>query len=59
MSDCVQPLSSGAQPTSDPVTLDPIVAEDVDRQMRALELARAEAAVSSHGYIIVTAIRSE
>jgi hypothetical protein len=54
MSECVQPLSSGAEPISDPITLHPLIAEDVDRQMRKMELARAKAAVSSRDYMINT-----
>lgn len=54
MSECVRSLSSGAEPTSDPITLHPIVAEDVERQMREMELSRAKAAVSSRDYMINT-----
>jgi hypothetical protein len=54
MSEYMQPLSSGAEPTSDPITLHPIVAEDVERQMREMELARAKATVSSRDYMITT-----
>jgi hypothetical protein len=50
--DCVQLLSSGVEPEDDPVTLHPIVAEDLECQMRKMELARAQAAVSSRDYMI-------
>lgn len=51
-SDFVQTLSSGAEPTSDPVTLHPQVAEDLDDQLREMEEARARAAASAQDYTV-------
>lgn len=51
-SDYVRILRSGAEPTNDPVTLRPVVADDLDDQVREMEQARAEAAVSGAAYLI-------
>ena len=48
----VQVLSSCAEPTSDPLTLHPLIEEDLDHQMREMQLAREHAAVSGRDYPI-------
>lgn len=50
--DFVNTLSSGAELTSDPLTLHPLIAEDLDCQTREMEQARAQAAVSCHDYLV-------
>jgi hypothetical protein len=50
--DFIHTLSSGAEPTDEPLTLHPLVAEDLDSQVREMERARAEAAVSGRDYLI-------
>lgn len=49
---CVQTLRSGAEPTDESVTLHPLIAEDLDRQLREMERARSQAAVSCHDYVV-------
>lgn len=48
----VQTLSSGAKPADNPVTLHPVIAEDLGRQLREMEQARAQAAVSCDDYLV-------
>lgn len=50
--DYVQTLSSGVEPTDNPVTLHPLIAEDLDSQTCEMERARAQAAVSCHDYLL-------
>lgn len=50
--DYVYSLSSGVQPTGDPVSLHPLEIEDIDQQVREIELHRARAAVSCRDYLI-------
>lgn len=50
--DFVQTLRSGAEPTDNPVTLHPLIAEDLDSQTCEMERARAQAAVSCHDYLL-------
>lgn len=46
------PLSSGAHPSRDPVTLDADTAREVRDQLREIEEARAAANVSGRDYLI-------
>jgi hypothetical protein len=48
----VYELSSGVQPSEDPVSLDADTAREVARQLREIEEARAAAAVSGRDYLI-------
>jgi hypothetical protein len=48
----VHTLHSGAEPTSDPLTLHPLIEEDLDHQMREMQLAREHAAVSGRDYLM-------
>lgn len=50
--DFVQPLTSGAETIDEFATPHPLLIEDVERQMREMEWARAAAEVSSHDYLI-------
>ena len=50
--DYVRPLGSGAQPTDDDVSPHPAIIEDIEQQMREMQLARDAAAVSSRDYLI-------
>lgn len=50
--DYVQTLISGAGPTNNAVTLDTATMNDLARQMREIEEARAAAAVSGRDYLI-------
>jgi hypothetical protein len=50
--DYVQTLFSGVQPSNDAVTLDTATMNNLARQVREIEEARAAAAVSGRDYLI-------
>lgn len=50
--DYVRVLRGGAEVTADPLTLHPLIAEDLDVQVWEMEQARAEALVSGRSYMI-------
>jgi len=48
----VHPLSSGVYHTTEPADLDDDIDEDVQRRLKEIADARAEAAVSGRNYVI-------
>lgn len=48
----VQTLSSGVEPTDNPLTLHLAIAEDLELQTREMEQARARATVSGQTYLL-------
>jgi hypothetical protein len=51
--DFVKTLTLGGVESDDPVTLHPIVAEDLDQQLREMEQSRALAAINSANYVVL------